>query len=264
MSPNNHPIFFFRGLNTEGDDRIRLGMYRGPYMHQALVEAFKKRDSELIPVLGMSKGSLESHVERAFKYIAKVSPSHPIHLLGHSTGGLVARAVASHLGPEKVLSVTTMATPHTGSMLADFAQNFKERRPKAAHVLKLLGYDLTRKLPFISQLQCSRVREFLKNRELDPRIATQSLTFSLTREEMSLPIALVNSTFDPENQMLESDGFVQLSSQKWGKVLGQFKLDHLDQIGYPVRMYGKKRSSALSEFNAMVDLLVKFIPSSGA
>src|SRR6185503_15301887 len=62
--------------------------------------------------------------------VRTAQPDDRIHLLGHSTGGLDARLVASKtstLGDERLLrlrtqfrSVTTMNTPHYGTPLASF------------------------------------------------------------------------------------------------------------------------------------------------
>src|SRR5207302_6034388 len=49
------------------------------------------------------------------------SPGEPVHLLAHSMGGLDARYMISCLdGKEKVLTLTTLGTPHRGSSFADW------------------------------------------------------------------------------------------------------------------------------------------------
>jgi len=45
----------------------------------------------------------------------------PLHLVGHSMGGLDARYFINHLnGAGKVASLTTLVTPHRGSSAADY------------------------------------------------------------------------------------------------------------------------------------------------
>src|SRR5690606_20441509 len=46
-----------------------------------------------------------------------------VNIIGHSQGGLDARVVA-HLAPELVASVTTVATPHYGTPIADVVLGF--------------------------------------------------------------------------------------------------------------------------------------------
>ena len=52
--------------------------------------------------------------------ILEATGAQKVNLIGHSQGGLDARVVA-HLYPEKVASVTTIATPHGGTQIADLA-----------------------------------------------------------------------------------------------------------------------------------------------
>ena len=50
-------------------------------------------------------------------------PDEPVHLIGHSMGGLDARALlADPAWAGRILSLTTIATPHLGSAIADFAK----------------------------------------------------------------------------------------------------------------------------------------------
>src|SRR3954452_2777798 len=55
------------------------------------------------------------------RFIRREVPSGPVHLVGHSMGGLDARYLVSRLGMhDRVLSVTTVGTPHRGSPVADW------------------------------------------------------------------------------------------------------------------------------------------------
>src|SRR5205814_1408651 len=48
-------------------------------------------------------------------------PAGPVHVIGHSMGGLDARFMVAKLGMEtRVLSLTTVGTPHRGSPFADW------------------------------------------------------------------------------------------------------------------------------------------------
>ena len=72
-----------------------------------------------------------------------------VNLIGHSQGGLTARYVAA-VRPDLVASVTTIASPHKGSELADFIQKYSggndtKRAKVVGWVAGLLGHliDLT-------------------------------------------------------------------------------------------------------------------------
>src|SRR5262249_37162163 len=57
-------------------------------------------------------------------FIDGTSPDEPVHVFGHSMGGLDARYMISRLGMAgRVLSLTTLGTPHRGSPFADWASS---------------------------------------------------------------------------------------------------------------------------------------------
>src|SRR4029077_5920819 len=70
------------------------------------------------PIAGTGKRArrLADQIERAF-------PDEPIHLIGHSMGGLDARRMLANAEwQRRVLSLTTIGTPHLGTALADYAK----------------------------------------------------------------------------------------------------------------------------------------------
>jgi triacylglycerol lipase len=66
--------------------------------------------------------STEARAEELVQQISKEYPGRSVHLIGHSMGGLDCRHLVAHLMHKanfKVLSVSTIATPHHGSPAAD-------------------------------------------------------------------------------------------------------------------------------------------------
>lgn len=53
----------------------------------------------------------------------------PLHLVGHSMGGLIARAVAARLDPTHMGRMVMIGTPNAGSELADFCTRWRILRP---------------------------------------------------------------------------------------------------------------------------------------
>ncbi|MBZ0254902.1 hypothetical protein K8I31_02500, partial [bacterium] len=66
-----------------------------------------------------------SQLDRAIR--AAYGPDEPVHIFGHSMGGLDARYMASPGGLDqghRILTITTLSTPHHGSPVADWIPDF--------------------------------------------------------------------------------------------------------------------------------------------
>lgn len=103
------------------------------HLEQAFKDAFARRGIELeVHVVDVQPtASVRRRATRLADLVSRTAgEAGPIHLVGHSTGGLDARLVASpsyHLPAEKdgnwierVRSVSTLSTPHYGTPLATF------------------------------------------------------------------------------------------------------------------------------------------------
>ncbi|MDL2269228.1 alpha/beta fold hydrolase [Desulfosarcina sp. OttesenSCG-928-A07] len=62
------------------------------------------------------------HVLPFFSHLAETTKD-PIHIVGHSMGGLVARRMLALYQPENFGRLVTLGTPHKGSPLADVLQH---------------------------------------------------------------------------------------------------------------------------------------------
>jgi triacylglycerol lipase len=70
----------------------------------------------LTPTAGIAQRAAELR-----RFLNREVPSEPVHVLAHSMGGLDARYMISRLGmQDRVLSLTTLGTPHRGSTFADW------------------------------------------------------------------------------------------------------------------------------------------------
>lgn len=76
------------------------------------------------------ESSLKSYLEQILTHY----PDQPIHLVGHSLGGLLLRGTLSQLPNVKsIKTLTTLGTPYQGSKLAPFALN------SLGHILRFQG-----------------------------------------------------------------------------------------------------------------------------
>jgi triacylglycerol lipase len=82
---------------------------------------------------------IEKRARRLGDQVLRAFPDEPVHLIGHSMGGLDARhLLANPWWHERVVSLTTIGTPHLGTALADFA---KLRVGRIYRLMAALGID---------------------------------------------------------------------------------------------------------------------------
>src|SRR5262245_61568596 len=153
-------------------------------------------------------------------------PSEPVHVIAHSMGGLDARHLISKLDVgERVLSLTTVGTPHRGSPFADWGIRKFERVVKP--VLGLLGiphqafYDLTTE-------SCAAFNVETPDR---PGRISQSVPGPWVGSWLSLdwrlPHHIIQRAEGP------NDGVVSVKSASYGPTTEIWDGDHLSLINWP-------------------------------
>src|SRR5215207_6107385 len=113
------PIILVHGLF--GFDQVWLGPWMALDYFHAVPGALREAGNEVVQArLSPTAGTAQRAAELQ-ALIEKLSPREPVHLIAHSMGGLDARYMISRLGmADRVLSLTTLGTPHRGSPLADW------------------------------------------------------------------------------------------------------------------------------------------------
>jgi triacylglycerol lipase len=97
-------------------------------------EALRAAGAEVLVARVPATSSVEARAAELVKQIAKAYSGRSVHLIGHSMGGLDCRYLTKHLmegAGFKVLSVSTMATPHRGSPAADLVVATHSKYPFA-------------------------------------------------------------------------------------------------------------------------------------
>lgn len=113
-----YPIVLVHGLF--GFDELRSGVVYGKYF-VGVAEYLRSQGMDVLVPETTPFASLEQRATELNKQIlAKGWPR--FHIIAHSAGGLDARYAISKLGlADRVVSLTTVSTPHRGTWFADFA-----------------------------------------------------------------------------------------------------------------------------------------------
>ncbi|MGE0788790.1 MAG: esterase/lipase family protein [Sandaracinaceae bacterium] len=187
-----------------------------------------------------------------------------VNLIGHSQGGLDARYVASHR-PDLVASVTTFATPHRGSPIADVVLGLvsdPRAQDLADAIVRVIGaplYDAagneTSVFAALRQFSVDGSAAFNAATPDDPSVAYYSLS---GRTDLSFGgsacrtsgapsfISRYDTNLDPVDPLLDlseqivdgglvsaipNDGLVRVEDAQWGRFLGCVPADHMDEVG---------------------------------
>lgn len=203
---------------------------------------------------------LLAHVERILAQTGHAR----VNVVGHSQGGVDARYVA-HVRPDLVASVTTYATPHRGTSIADVVLGLVDdgRSSWLADALaRILGAPLwdaageeTSVIAALRQLSTPGMAAFNVRYPNRPEVAYYSIAGRTDRHPGGEPcespeeppfIARYRRTLDPVDPLLDipeqivdggaedapNDGLVRAYDARWGRFLGCVPADHLDQVGH--------------------------------
>lgn len=108
-----HPIVLVHGI-------FHREHARGAYFRGVAERYAKLGIRASVPTLGFSNG-VADRARRLAEHLDRAWPSGKVNLIAHSIGGLAARDLITRLGyAGRVASLTTIATPHRGTVVADW------------------------------------------------------------------------------------------------------------------------------------------------
>jgi triacylglycerol lipase len=221
------PVVLVHGLF--GFDRVRMGPWVLADYFRGVPEALaaggnRVQIARLSPTGGIAERAVELQA-----FLQRHCPHDSVHLIGHSMGGLDARYLIAHLGmAARVLSLTTVGTPHRGTPFADWGVGRLARvvRP----VLDFLGlpyqafYDLT----------VASCAQFNRSTPDAPEVRYFSVAgqhqLGWHTPEWQLPARIVESAEGP------NDGVVSVASARWGQDCEVWEGDHLNLVNWPRRL----------------------------
>jgi triacylglycerol lipase len=149
-----------------------------------------------------------------------------VHVIAHSMGGLDSRHMITHLGmAPQVISLTTLGTPHRGTVFADSGVGVAER----------FGFfQWLRKSPIdheaFEDLRTDACARFNAATPDVPNIKYFSVAGHKRRDEMLYALRFSHDVIAPAEG--PNDGLVSVQSARWGEFLGEWNCDHFNLVGW--------------------------------
>lgn len=229
----NVPIVLVHGLLGFGE--LRVGNRQVACYFPGIPEHFRAAGNRVFLARVSPTGSIAQRAAQLKDYLNQVSPHEPVHIIAHSMGGLDARYLISRLGMAKrVLTLTTLGTPHHGSAFADWSIHRLEGmfRP----LLEFIG------LPSEAFYELTTERCRLFNCEVPdaPNVRYFSvagqISLSWPAPEWQLSQRIVAAAEGP------NDGVVSIASATYGELCDIWEGDHVslvNQKSLSARAFGR-------------------------
>jgi triacylglycerol lipase len=163
-----------------------------------------------------------------------------VHLIAHSMGGLDSRRMIVDLGmADRVASLTTIGTPHNGTILADDVIDNKGGDELIRAARALVNFDLEGGRDLRVDI-CAKLNERLAGDEAQNEVVYKTYYSQPAAPVPLLPFGLTYKLIAEKEG--PSDGLVPVSSQKWTTLIKGKKpveqknfpinADHLNQMGW--------------------------------
>jgi triacylglycerol lipase len=217
------PIILAHGLF--GFSRIGFGPLTLSSYFRGIPRVLRDAGNRVLTTRVHPIASIDFRAQRLGFRIDTYFPDEPVHIIGHSMGGLDARRLLAMPGwRDRILSLTTIATPHQGSIMADFA---KLKVGRIYRLLETMGID------YRGFLDVTRLasRRFNRTYGRIDDVPCFSIAGEPAVSDVSWPLRrLYEALAEMEGP---NDGLVPSSSATaFGEPLAPWPLDHLRQMNW--------------------------------
>jgi len=204
-----------------GFDELAIGSQRHAYfrgIETRLVQMGAKVYTPRVP----PAASIATRAGRLAELI-RALPDERVNIVAHSMGGLDARYAISQLGlSDKVASLTTIATPHLGTPLADISSKL------LARFVRMLGRLID--LRAFVDLTTAQMAQFNRLNQNVRGISYGSVV-ARSGKLRTHPLLWATHVYLSKHAG-PNDGVVPAASQPWGEVVREIDADHWAQIGW--------------------------------
>jgi triacylglycerol lipase len=212
-----HGLFGFREL--------ALGPFTFTTYFRGIPEWLRAAGNRVLVTQVPPIAGIAARAAKLGEQILAAFPNEPVHVIGHSSGGLDARCLLTDaFWQRRALSLTTVGTPHLGSAIADFA---KIRFGRIYRQLEALGVDPR---GFVDVTRRS-ARAFHRRTGIPGLVPCFSAAGSPDANDVCWPLRRLHAA------LLElegpNDGLVSVESAcAFGSPLPTSPLDHLRQMNW--------------------------------
>jgi triacylglycerol lipase len=216
-----HPVVFCHGmlamtmLRMQVRDEANYFSHLRPFLRERGIEA-------LYPSVAPT-GGVVARAEQLRDLIRHWTEER-INLVAHSMGGLDARFLITRLGmADRVASLTTIASPHYGTTVADwFCLNYRQRVPL---LLALEAFGIN--VDGFRDCRTDVCRTFNECTPNAPGVRYFSYTAAVPSSRVSPLLRRAWNILTPAEGT--NDGLVSTRSAVWGEVVGTLSVDHFAQ-----------------------------------
>jgi triacylglycerol lipase len=240
------PIVLAHGLF--GFTKLGLGPITLTTYFRGIPEWLQARGNRVAVTRVPPIAGIAARARRLGEQIDAAFPDEPVHIIGHSSGGLDARCLLTDPAwRDRVLSLTTIATPHLGSAIADFA---KLRLGRLYEHMSRLGIDHR---GFVDVTRRT-ARAFHRRAGAPAGIPCFSVAGAPPAEAVCWPLRRLHAG------LLElegpNDGLVSVESAlAFGTPLPVWPLDHLRQMNWLVPEAPSSAPTVLDLYAGVLDNL---------
>lgn len=255
-----YPILLVHGIGLRDDVPV-MRYWSG------LPKALEKNGAK---VYLAHQDAFNSHIENAIQLRQRVleilneSDAEKINIIAHSKGGLEARYMISKLNmADKVASLTTLASPHRGSFLADTILSWLGKKDWLNFVVKkanayagLIGDKNPDALVAAKNLTLGYMKDFNYSVPDAPQVFYQSYGGLVTDDYPAWQISFQHKIMKKAEG--ENDAVVSKRSYQWGLFKGvvsgeqDFGVSHFDIVG----MKFVSKQSTFDAENLIVEIVM--------
>ncbi len=233
------PIVLVHGLF--GFAQLRMGSWVLVDYFNGIPNALRAAGNRVLVAHLSPTRSIADRAAQLKAFLDREVPDEPVHIIGHSMGGLDARYLISRLGmAHRVLSLTTLGTPHRGSAFADWALS------RFARLIGPMFDNLGIPRHAFDDLTVAHCKQFNDETPDAPGVRYFSVAghhrthWSNPAWQLTSPI--VTGAEGP------NDGVVSLSSAKWGESCDVWDADHMNLVNWPQPWSPARKSNRIPHY----------------